>query len=94
MQDKLLTIEGREENKILEVQLKTMIEQIRDIRTGVFSPFAQQPLVRAVLGLVSGASGLAHWSMPASPISDVAGPGEGWCRPGVEFMLKTVPSRG
>jgi hypothetical protein len=59
LQDQRLVVEGQKGKAALLAQIDTMIEQIRDTQTGVFLPFAQQPLVRAILGLVSGASGLA-----------------------------------
>ena len=55
----LLRVQGQAGNEALEKQIKTMAEHIRNIRTGVFLPFAQQPLIRAILGVVSGVSGLA-----------------------------------
>lgn len=55
----LLRVQGQAGNEALEKQIKTMIEQIYNIRIGVFLPFAQQPMVRAILGVVSGVSGLA-----------------------------------
>lgn len=59
LEEDLLRVQCQAGNELLEKQIKTMTEQIRNLRTGVFLPFAQQPLVRAILGLVSGLSGLA-----------------------------------
>jgi hypothetical protein len=39
-------------------QLESMIEEIRNIKKGAFTPFLQQPPVMAVLAILSGGSGL------------------------------------
>jgi hypothetical protein len=58
---KLINAKGchDENSKCVVSQLETLIESIKSMRAGVFSPFTQQPLVRAILVPLSGYGGIA-----------------------------------
>jgi hypothetical protein len=48
---------GTAEAKVLVEQCKTLIGQVQNLRRGAFTPFTQQPLVRALLALLGTISG-------------------------------------
>jgi hypothetical protein len=39
-------------------QITSMLSQLRELRTGAFAPFSQQPLVKALLTILGSASGI------------------------------------
>jgi hypothetical protein len=58
MNDRLLEAQAKADG-VLENQVKTMIDQVQTLSSGAFAPLSQQPLVRAILALASGISGVA-----------------------------------
>lgn len=60
LSDRLINVKGSadEDAKRAADQLEVLIDRIKTMRTGVFAPFTQQPLVRAVLVPISGYGGI------------------------------------
>jgi len=55
----IVRLEGVTPEPPVVKQLRTVLGEVRELRQGAFAPLAHQPLVRAALLPLSGASGLA-----------------------------------